>query len=724
MFVAQFLDIYFLRISEQLMQAPKHSKALFSTSLLLLSASISSALAEDASAPINTITVTGTREETPKAETAETVGVIDQQEIQDTHPAHPSEIMERVAGVHVNVTNGEGHMAAIRQPITTKAVYLYLEDGIPTRSTGFFNHNALYEVNLPQSAGVEVTKGPGTALYGSDAVGGVVNVLTRPAPLEAETDLSVEVGEHGWQRLLLSSGNTWGNDGVRDDVNITSTDGWRDNTEYDRQSATVRWDKFTDDGASYKTVLSASNIDQQVAGTSRLSEDDYLNNPTANYFPISYREVQAIRLSTAYEKEDSTTLLSLTPYVRHNYMDYMPNWSFSYDPSVKETKSDSLGLLAKYRMDFAPYKTRVIIGADIDYTSGTRLENSIDAFQDADGVFTSFTEEEVIYDYDVNYTAISPYVHVETSPWEKWRLTAGLRYDNFEYDYDNQMADGQLAIIPPPASMRFPARYNHPSDTSVDFSHVSPKLGAAYEFNNQLNGFVSYRHAFRAPSESQLFRPGSSAESLDLEAVKADSVELGLRGQANESWKYEVSIYSMSVDDDLVSFVDPVTSDRTTVNAGETSHEGIEITADGQMTKTLQLSLSYSYAEHYYEDWVQRVGSDNIDFSGNEIQSAPRVIANTRLNYKPALLNGGRVELEWVHLGDYWMDQSNTDKYDGHDVYNLRMNHHMDKQLNIFARVINVTDELYATAASISRGNNEYAPGMPRTLYAGVDYKF
>jgi len=83
-----------------------------------------------------------------------------------------------------------------------------------------------------------------------------------------------------------------------------------------------------------------------------------------------------------------------------------------------------------------------------------------------------------------------------------------------------------------------------------------------------------------------------------------------------------------------------------------------------------------------------------------------------------------RVELECVHLGDYWMDQSNTGKYDGHDIYHLRFNHRMDKQLNIFARVINVTDELYATAASISRGNNEFALGMPRTLYAGVDYKF
>ena len=96
---------------------------------------------------IATITVTGTREETPKNETAETTNVIQEKEIAEVKPAHPSELLNRVPGVHVNVTGGEGHMLSIRQPMTTSPVYLYLENGIPTRSTGFFNHNAFNVVD-------------------------------------------------------------------------------------------------------------------------------------------------------------------------------------------------------------------------------------------------------------------------------------------------------------------------------------------------------------------------------------------------------------------------------------------------------------------------------------------------------------------------------------------------------------------------------------------------
>ena len=107
------------------------------------------------------VVVTGTREGTSLNETPAAVGVIPKESIERTRPNHPSQIVGQVPGVAVAVTNGEGHTTAIRQPFTTNPVYLFLEDGIPIRSTGFFNHNALYEINIPQAGGIEVTRGPG-----------------------------------------------------------------------------------------------------------------------------------------------------------------------------------------------------------------------------------------------------------------------------------------------------------------------------------------------------------------------------------------------------------------------------------------------------------------------------------------------------------------------------------------------------------------------------------
>ena len=678
-----------------------------------------SAIAADSNNTLTEISVTATREETPKAEIAAAVGSVTAAELDATRPAHPGEVLTQVPGVHVNVTNGEGHMTAIRQPITTSPLYLYLEDGIPTRSTGFFNHNALYEVNLPQAGGVEVLKGPGTALYGSDAIGAVINVLTRPAPQAPEAEVDVEAGGHGWARLLATGGTGWDSGGVRGDLNLTHTDGWRAATDYDRQSATVRMDSFLDSGATLKTVLALSNIEQQTAGSSRLLLDDYENNPTLNYTPISYRDVQAARLSVAYEKETANAALSVTPYMRSNFMELLPNWSLSYDPNVYETQNDSFGALIKYRHDFAPLRTRVIVGLDLDYSPGDYLEHAITPTLAADGkTYVSYVTGAVSYDYDVSYMGVSPYVHTEFSPSERLRLSAGLRYDTAEYDYDNNL------------STLTTGSRRRPASTKVDFEHFSPKLGATYQFSERLNGFAAYRHAFRVPSEGQLFRQGSAINTVGLDPVKVDSYEIGLRGRLLQQTRYEVSLYHMTKEDDILNYRDPVTGATEAVNAGETLHRGIEIALNTPLTERVGLDVALSYAKHTYEEWIARVGAGNVDFSGKEMESAPRLVASTRLHWRPAALNGGRIEVEWERLGEYWMDQANTYKYDGHSVYNLRADYPISKSLELYGRLMNLTDRRYATAAAYreaafgSPEKFEYAPGLERTLYVGLGYKW
>ncbi len=658
------------------------------------------------------VTVTATREPQRLSKTAAAVGVIDEQAIDAVKPGHPSEIMERIPGVHVNVTGGEGHMTAIRQPITTKPLYLYLEDGIPIRSTGFFNHNALYEINLPQAGGVEVLKGPGTALYGSDAVAAVINVETRPAPLHPEAKATLEAGGYGWRRLLGTAGNTWGDDGLRADLNLTHTNGWRDATGYDRQAGTLRWDRMMTGGATLKTVLSGSHIDQQTAGSSRLLKDDYENNPTLNYTPISYRKVKALRLSTAWEKETADRLISITPYLRDNSMDMLPNWSLSYDPVKYETRNWSIGALLKYRQDFRPWRTRLIVGLDLDHSPGSRYEQAISPTR-VGNVYTDYTVTGTIYDYDVTFQAVSPYVHAELSPLERLRLSLGLRYDAMRYDYRNRL--GELTT----------GAHIRPASTTVGFHAFTPKLGATWAFDERLSGFVAYRQAFRVPSEGQLFRAGRNARSTELQPVRAESYELGLR-RAGKRFHYDVSLYDMRLHDDILTYRDTTTGDRYVTNAGETRHRGIEVGVGAQLAKRWTLDVAAAWAKHTYEDWSPTTG---VSYDGNEMQNAPEVIANTRLGYRPAWLNQGKIELEWVKLGAYWMDPANTYRYSGHDLLNLRVNWPATRKLELYARIMNLTDRRYATNARYTPAGwgpekFEYAPGMPRTLYAGFVYRF
>lgn len=659
------------------------------------------------------ISVTSTREDKPLSEVPASIGVIDKKNIANTKPAHPSEIANQVPGVHINVTGGEGHMTSIRQPITTNAVYLYLEDGIPTRSTGFFNHNALYEVNVPQSDSIEILKGPGTSLYGSDAIGGVINVITAAPPEGSESSVNIEAGSYGWYRLLANTGNSDDDSGYLASLNLTSTDGWRNNTAYDRASGNLRFDNFLDNGASLKTIFSVTDVEQQTAGSSRLKRNDYLNNPEFNYTPISYRNVQAVRLSTEYEKGDSNQSLTITPYLRHNTMELLPNWSLSYDPVVYETSNDSLGLLVKHRHNLSSGKGAVITGADIDYSPGHYTQHKISATKTGD-IYTSYTVGDIQYDYDVIYSGVSPYIHYEHVITSAMRLTAGARYDIMQYEYDNKL------------STLTTGKHRRPADTTVKFNHFSPKLGLTYQVNKNLNTFINYRHAFRAPSNTQLFKQGQAVNTVGLSPIKVNSFETGLRGKSDYDLSYTVSLYFMTKEDDILAFK-KADGTRETVNAGETSHKGIELGLNKKFTESIKVNIAASYAVHTYEDWKP---NSTTDYSGKEMESAPRTVTNTKLSYRPESLPDLVIEPEWVHLGSYWMDQANTQKYNGHDLLNIRTRYTLSKKSTVYARVMNVTDERYATAASYKAAafgkpeSFEYAPGMPLSLYIGYTQKF
>lgn len=657
---------------------------------------------------LSDIVVSATREEERRVEVPITIGVIDGALLRALKPAHPSEVMNKIAGVWVNVTGGEGHMTAIRQPIGTDPVYLFLEDGVPSRSTGFFNHNALYEINLPQADRIEVGKGPANALYGSDAIGGVVNVSTRAPSLVPVVTFSAEGGENGWARGLVTATNTWRRAGVRADFNYTRTDGWRDATEYDRQAGTLRWDQDLGNGARLKTVATFSLIDQHTAGTSTISRDDYLNDPTVNYTPVSLRKVQAYRVSTAYSKETARSLVSLTPYARYDWMRLLPNWSLTYDPQDYTTDNYSVGALAKYRRDFDPLRTRVIVGVDADYSPGGQFEYALTPTRVA-GVFTSYSQDSLIYDYAVAYRGISPYAQVETSPAARLRVTAGVRVDYSSYVYDTHLAS--IAT----------GRWRRPADTTVNYSHVSPKIGATYELGPAVNLFVSYRHGFRAPSQGQLFRQGSSLNTVGLQPVKADNYEVGARGRVGRRFHYDLSLYSLIKNDDVLTYTLPDGS-REVQNAGRTSHRGIEISAGLQAASAVRLDLAYSYARHEYESWDP---SSTVTLSGNEMANAPRHLGSAWITVAPPRLGGAQASLEWARIGGYWQDADNTHWYPGHELWHARVTYPLGPHFTLTARVMNLANRRYAETSSytVARGQ-EYAPGMPRTLYAGGQYTF
>ena len=256
------------------------------------------------------------------------------------------------------------------------------------------------------------------------------------------------------------------------------------------------------------------------------------------------------------------------------------------------------------------------------------------------------------------------------------------------------------------------------ADSSVNFSRLSPKLGLNWALSESDHAFASYNQGFRTPSENQLFRSGATvatpaSAAAALRPILAEQFELGIRGNT-QRWSYELVLYQLNKQDDLLSQKD---SNNVTIqtNNGSTQHQGVELGLGREMTSKLRLDLAASYAKHRYNQW----STSTANYSGNEIENAPRLLANLRLTWQPVA--NTQAQLEWVELGSYFLEASNQQgKYAGHRLFNARISAKLDQHWSCFARITNLTDKRYADSASYSSGMAMYSPALPRAVYLGV----
>lgn len=661
---------------------------------------------EEDAAALDELVVTGTRSESPLLDLAGNTGRVSEEEIDLVRPDHINQIVNRVPGVNVQRGNGQEHLTSIRSPVLTGGAgagsFLYLEDGIPLRAAGFANVNGLFEVNYEQAGGIEVVRGPGSAFYGSNAVHGLVNVLSRAPSLDLQREIDISVGPHDLYKLKGTISDTEGRHGYRLSVNGSTDGGYVSESGYDQQKVSFRHDYYGDRD-SFKTLFSHTNLNQETAGYIvgfKAYEDESLSRTNPN--PEAYRDAKATRLSTEWERQlDDSSTFRLTPYLRHTEMEFLMH--FLPGQPVEKNKHSSVGLLSAYTKELAGGH-KIILGTDFEYTEGSLSEvqfNPTVFF----GPNPSGFVQGVHYDYDVDATVIAPYAHTEWQILEKTRLTAGLRYEYTKYDYTNNTNSRTLG-----------SRYLRPDSDEDTFSNLSPKLGLVQELNEDTSAFINYARGNRAPQTTDLYRaqiqPTLTGGTADSEQI--DSIEIGVR-KLGEGLQYEVAAYHMKKRDYF--FTD--SSDQN-VPDGKTEHTGLEIGMFYPFNEQFDIAASASFAKHEYD--FDKANASIED--GSYLVTAPRRMGNIRLGWNATQQT--RAELEWVHMSDYYLNDANTFKYEGHDVFNLYLKHDVNSKLTVYGRVQNLFNTEYAERADYNANipDYRYFVGQKRYLHVGASYSF
>ena len=663
-------------------------------------------------AGVEEIVTVATRTEAKLAEVVGSVSLVDSDALKLVSHAHVQQALSRVAGVNLHRGNGQEYLPAVRSPVLTGAGgcggFLMQEDGIPIRAAGFCNINELFEANTEMAQRIEVLRGTGTVLHGSNAMHGVINIVTPE--ISQESNLGLEVGANDYGRLTFKSGT----ETLGIAANLTHDGGYRDDSGFDQQKVSLRH-AYKNGDVKIDSGITLTNLNQETAGFIE-GLDSYKDDAQVelNLNPEAYRDVRSARVWSRISKAEQNYKLIVTPYLRYSKMDFLQHF-LPGDP-LEENGQKSLGVQVGYYRALSD-TLNVIAGFDAEITDAYLKQS-----QDSPTIGSFFLRSTIPmgqhYDYQVDATMAAPYMHLDWSVNDQLSVSGGLRFESMRYDYSNNMlagrtkADGSLC--------QFGCRYSRPESGKDNFNNWSSNLGAQFKLSDTHSTFVRLARGFRAPQATELYRLQRGQQITDLDSESVDSVELGIAGDT-ESLSYKVAVYHMEKDN--VIFRD---SSFFNVSDGKTEHQGIELELDYEINSQWSVGISATQARHtYLSDTlvgaVDSLGNGvEVNINNNDIDTAPRNFGSARLVWTPDSTK--TVELEWQSMGSYQLNPENFNQYEGHDIAHLRAGWDVSESIRVYANISNLTDEQYAERADFTTFSQErYFPGTPRSMQVGVE---
>ena len=661
---------------------------------LVLASAGSAAARPPAGTPGEVIVVSAARAPQVRDNSAVPVAVLDAQAIRDTGAQHVSELLNRAPGVYIHRGNGAEHLTAIRSPVLSAGAgagsFLYLEDGISLRAPAFANINGLFEAVDELADRVEIIRGPGGAVYGSNALHGLVNVIT-PDPAIAARRAELEVGSYGRMRVTAqASGRTRLGDGSIG-LSLRSEDGWRDDASLFRAGLQTRLD-WGQGPTRWSLRASAIHLEQETATFVNGFEayrDEALSRRNSN--PEAFRDARAFRVSLHADHRISDEWnLTGAVYARSNDMEFRLH--FLPSRALEFTGHDSLG--AQTALTRQTSRGSITLGADGEWTRGYLIE---------DQTLPGFGEfpQGIHYDYDVEALTGAVFAMGRHALTNTLELEGGARLETTRFDYTNNTADGVTGRF-----LRLP-------DRSDSFTTFAPHAGLVWRFADNWRAFARAARGVRAPQTDELYRLQPGQEIDDIEPEVLDSLEAGVRLSRPDGLALELTAFTMVKRN--VFFRD---ADGINVTDGRTTHDGIEVEGVWPVSDTLTLSGALTWALHRYDFDRPVSQAFEVIERGNRVDTAPEWLWNLRANWQP--VETVRLEAEWVHVGEYFADAANDAVYAGHHLINLRGALQVREGVELFASLRNAANTRYAERADFAFGGYRYFPGEPRTVSLGV----
>jgi len=703
----------------------KQSPRVFGRGVLCVCSLVAGAAgAEETLSQLDEVSVTATRENRSTGEVPQAISVVGKETLAEKKMFNVKEALQEIPGVLIDSKNGGFDARLIIRGAGLKAAYgireiMVLRDGVPLSDPDSFTR--LDFVDTQDIERIEVAKGPGN-LFAAGSSGGAIQIISKSVFDQTANNFKVGFGNQGTRNYHLRYGGMiTENQALALTVTRREMDnGWRYWNQFDTTQTSLKHGLLLGEGDILESELSYSEADMQLPGA--------IDNTAANgYLFDRFKDTgkqdttsEAWKNSGRYSK---VWFFNSRLEMRRGDFTFKPrlyyNTWYHYHPVtgiINETQDWVSNLGVDLEGNYRHAQGTLVAGvtARREHIPDSRKYQYRDVTTGFGGRITGTQSDEkgALAEIDKSTSLLTgAYVQESWRPSERWIIDFGLRYDVVRFDDDNQQFSKYDY-----ATGKYVAGDGNTS-LSKTFNLPAPKIAASYRLLPGLNVFAMVAQAGQIPSSGEL------ASNPSLEAPIARNYEIGLKARM-ASWTLDTSVYYAPVEKEIVQQNNGGVT--TYLNAGKTDKKGFELAGRYALDRHWELGGYYSYSDYRYRDFSEpvRVGAITVnqDRSGKALPFVPRNQYGVFAGWKQG---GWRARVSANTWGEYWMDNANTEKYEGWAwVTNASLGYQWQAH-SLTVNADNLFDKHYAAEAKKdTTGRVTYTTATPRTVLVTYRYDF
>lgn len=578
--------------------------------------------------------VTAERRPTKKMETPANTTVITAREIEDNHYQSVDEAIGHVNGVSI-VRMGGGLRSYVRINGDDRVVIMIdgqkLNDDQGT-SEGKFSADLNMIPSMDNIQRIEIVKGGGSALYGSDAVGGVINIITKNA-VRNETKVDINTGSWGSHNYAIST------QGKENDFSWFITGG----------------------------LQKRGHFDYKFDGNSPTMENsDYNNNSFSMKLKNRFSDATSLVLSYNHKSVDSglydcfgavsSLPSSCGDRLQENFNNYAVTWNYNEDKEAPayirffyNEKTINMGYVdwstgMPIKLQHAPFYNRVM---GIDTQRGWKLSDKHTLVTGSEWHQSTSSNRMSGYE-DKKLTNRSVFVQDTWKLADKWTLVPGVRMDSH----------------------------------SAFGAHWSPKVAVNYLADADTQVYASWGRVFRAPTADDLYyNAGILHSNPNLKEETGYTATIGMNHNLNDKTSMGISFFQSRIED-AITWMGLPSGIWEATNLDEEKRQGMELSFKQELSPMWSYDLGYSYIkrEATEKGSPMTVDSRNLQPNGYRIG----------VHYK-----SGAWKANLLGTIGSGLDAQYYNNNSSYNVWDFNLSYDIKKNITTYFKVNNLTNQEY-----------------------------